>query len=568
MLAYCLYKNFIKKKMADYPWIKKYPENVDWNTPIEVAPLYRLLDDAAEKYPENTAIDFLGKTYSYQELQNLVDRAAKGLQEMGVKKGTKVGIYLPNCPQFIISYFAILKAGGTAICYSPLYSARELKYQVEDSRTEIMITMNLNILYSKVDVLLQTTPLEKVVIGEMQEVLPFPKNILFPILKFSEIARVPKGRVKVSFGKLLDNDGAYDPVEIDPKEDIAVLQYTGGTTGTPKGAMLTHANLYANTMQSSLWFTDCKPGEEKILAVLPFFHIFAMTVVMNLGIQKGMEIILHPRFELLNVLKDIDAKKPSMMPGVPTMFTAINNCPKLSKYNLSSLQYCLSGGAPLSREIKANFEKLSGCTLVEGYGLTEASPVLCGNPFNGINKTGSVGCPFPGTVIKIMDMEDPKKEVKQGEKGEICASGPQVMKGYLNKPKETKDVFTKKLLRTGDIGYLDEDGYVFILDRQKEMIITGGFNVYPRNVEEVIYENQKVEECAVLGLPDDYLGQKVGAFIKVKNGESLTKKELLTFLKKRLGKHEQPKYVEFRDELPKTMIGKISKKDIVVEKDQ
>jgi long-chain acyl-CoA synthetase len=546
-------------------WTKNYPPGIRWDADLPVKPLYALIDDAVAQFGGNRAVDFLGKVYTYAEIGKLVDRAAAGFQKLGVKKGVHVGLFLPNCPQHLICYFGILKAGGTVVNFSPLYSEPELMHQIEDSHTDIMVTLNLTALYPKMAAVLGKCRLKTLVVGTMPEVLSFPKNLLFPLVKGKDIAKVPNDSRHVSFASLIDNDGKYVAAPVDPRNDVAVLQYTGGTTGVSKGAMLTHANIYANTLQSRLWFTNLEPGREKMLCVLPFFHVFAMTAVMCLSIMVGAEIIMHPRFELVPVLKDIDKKKPTMLPGVPTMYTAINNYPDLAKYDLRSIKACISGAAPLPLKVKQRFEELTGCRLVEGYGLTEASPVVSCNPLEGVNKEASIGLPLPGTTITIVDRTNPTRDMPQGEPGEICVSGPQVMKGYWNRPEATADVLTNGRLRTGDVGYIDPDGYTFIIDRMKDLILVGGFNVFPRNVEEAIYKHPAVEETTVIGVPDDYQGESVKAFIKLKKDQSLTADDLRSFLRERLGKHELPKHVEFRDALPKTMVGKLSKKELVAE---
>jgi len=546
-------------------WTKNYPPGIRWDADLPVKPLYALIDDAVAQFGSNRAVDFLGKVYTYAEIGKLVDRAAAGFQKLGVKKGVHVGLFLPNCPQHLICYFGILKAGGTVVNFSPLYSEPELMHQIEDSHTDIMVTLNLTALYPKMAAVLGKCRLKTLVVGTMPEVLSFPKNLLFPLVKGKDIAKVPNDSRHVSFASLIDNDGKYVAAPVDPRNDVAVLQYTGGTTGVSKGAMLTHANIYANTLQSRLWFTNLEPGREKMLCVLPFFHVFAMTAVMCLSIMVGAEIIMHPRFELVPVLKDIDKKKPTMLPGVPTMYTAINNYPDLAKYDLRSIKACISGAAPLPLKVKQRFEELTGCRLVEGYGLTEASPVVSCNPLEGVNKEASIGLPLPGTTITIVDRTNPARDMPQGEPGEICVSGPQVMKGYWNRPEATADVLTNGRLRTGDVGYIDPDGYTFIIDRIKDLILVGGFNVFPRNVEEAIYKHPAVEETTVIGVPDDYQGESVKAFIKLKKDQALTAEALRDFLRERLGKHELPKHIEFRDALPKTMVGKLSKKELVAE---
>ncbi len=546
-------------------WENSYPSDVDWHGKIDIKPLHNILDESIKNFGAKVCIDFLGKEFSYSKIGKMVECAASGFQKIGVKKGVKVGLFLPNCPQFVISYFGILKAGGTVVNYSPLYSEADLLHQIEDSETDIMITLNLEILYSKMNLMLDQSRLSKLIIATMPEVLPFPKSFLFPIVKRKEIAKVVHDERHISFKELLNNEGLYEKVDVDLYEDVAVLQYTGGTTGVSKGAMLTHANLYSNLLQEIMWFPGLDHGNESVMAVLPFFHVFAMTVVMNLGIFMGAKLIMHPRFELVPVLKDIHSKKATFMAGVPTMYNAILNYPDVNKYDLSSIKKCLSGGAPLPFDIKNGFEKITGCTLVEGYGLTETSPVACANPINGLNKENSVGLPMPGTTITITDKDDPNKILDKGEKGEICISGPQVMKGYWKQPEVTKSIIIDGRFRSGDIGYIDNDGYTFIIDRIKDLVLVGGFNVYPRNIEDVIYQHPAVDEVTVIGIPDNYTGEAIKAFVKLKNNESLDEESLKSFLVDKLGKHEQPKFIEFRKELPKTMIGKLSKKELVSE---
>ena len=551
--------------MTEHKWLDHYPDGVDWNAPIPAKPLYVLMDDAVARFPQRPCLDFLGRIYTYAELDGLIDRATAGFQRLGVGKGIKVGLFLPNCPQSVISYYAILKAGGTVVNYSPLYSAPELLFQIEDSQTDIMVTLNLAALYPKAQAMLEQSRLKSLIVGTMSEVLPFPKNWLFPLVKHRDVIRAPNDSSHIPFEELLNNDGGHVPVAIDPGKDVAVLQYTGGTTGTPKGAMLTHTNLYTNAVQCGDWFPELEPGVERVMGVLPFFHVFAMTAVMNMSIYLGAVIIMHPRFELDAVLQDIHKKKPTVFDGVPTMFGAINAHPKLKDFDLKSIKACISGGAPLPVEVKQKFEEFSGCKLVEGYGLTETSPVATCNPFSGRNKPGSIGLPLPGTVIEIVDREDPTKVLPQGETGEICISGPQVMAGYWRNDTATQEVMVDGRFRTGDVGYMDPEGYTFIIDRIKDLILVSGFNVYPRNVEEGIYQHPAVDEVTVIGVPDEYQGQSVKAFVKLKDGQALTQEELMAFLQDKLGRAELPRHIEFRAALPKTMIGKLSKKELVAE---
>ena len=337
------------------PWLKRYPDGVDWRASIPERPVYALLDDAVARFPRQPAIDFLGRTFTWGEIGALVDRAAGGFRRLGVGRGISVGLFLPNCPQYLVCYYAILKAGGTVVNFSPLYSEPELQNQIEDSHTDLMVTLNLKALYPKVGAMLSQSRLKRIVVGTMSEVLPFPKNMLFALAKRSSIAAIPADDRHLSYKSLLAGNEPFEPASINPREDIALLQYTGGTTGTPKGAMLTHANIYANTVQAGYWFSGVRPGAERMLGVLPFFHVFAMTAVMNLAVHVGAEIIMHPRFDLAAALKDIVRKKPSLMPGVPTMFNAICNHPHIKEMNLRSLKACISGGAPLPAEVRQRY---------------------------------------------------------------------------------------------------------------------------------------------------------------------------------------------------------------------
>ena len=556
---------------AKYLWLTRYPKGVDWHQTFTPAPLYEFLDRSVARFPSKPCANFLGKIQTYREIGALVDRAAAGLQKLGVKKGTKVGLFMPNCPTFIIYYYATLKAGGTVVNYSPLYSIDELTFQVKDSETELMVTLDLKLLFDKVEKLLEAGTLKHAVVQRFAALLPPPKSVLFRLFKAKDLANPERSRQAakvIPHGNLIANDGRYTKVAINPAEDLAVLQYTGGTTGTPKGAMLTHANLYVNTLQVIAWAPELKEGEERMLGVLPFFHVFAMTVVMNFSIARAAEIVMLPRFVLDDTLKLIARSKPTCMPGVPTIFNAILNHPKLKSFDLSSLKFCLSGGAPLPLEVKQGFEKLAGCKLVEGYGLSETSPVATANPLEGPIKDRSIGQPLPATIVSIRTINDPSKEAGLGEEGEICIAGPQVMKGYWRQPDETANVMLASFLRTGDIGKMDEDGFIYITDRLKDMIISKGFKVFPRYVEDKIYQHPAVAEVTVIGIQHADRGEAPKAFIKLKGGEKLTAQELVKFLEPKLASIEIPAEIEFRDELPKTMIGKLSKKELKAEEAQ
>lgn len=552
-------------------WLKNYPPKVDWYLDIQEKPVYYMLQETADKFPLCPAFDFLGRKYNWQEIYDLSRHMAKGLQDRGVKKGQRIGLFLPNCPYFIISYYAILMTGATVVNLNPLYAEDELAHLIEDSEVDLIVTLDLGILYDKMHKMLHATRLKSLVLCSFTDVLPFPKNILFPLLKRGDMAKVRSEKRIISFENLVENDAKVITPDIDPMNDVAVLQYTGGTTGLPKGAMLTHYNIYANTIQAKEWFHQIEAGKEKMLGVLPFFHVFAMTAVMNFSVINALEIIAMPRFDLKDALKIIAKKKPSVFPAVPAIYSAINNSPLREKHDLSSIKYCLSGGAPLPMKVKEKFETITGCSVIEGYGLTESSPVVCGNVIDGLYKEGSIGMPFPRTIIEIINPEDKSTPVPLGGRGELCIRGPQVMKGYLNNPAATADALRDTSdgdvrLHTGDIAIMDEDGYIFIVDRLKDMIITNGYNVYPRNVEEAIYKHPSVEECIVAGLPDDRRGEIVKAWIKLRDGRELNSADLKEFLKEKISPMEIPKRIEFRAEpLPKTMIGKLSKKDVLAE---
>jgi len=549
-------------------WIKSYPKGVDWGMALESAPLFALIDDAAARSPTNPCTSFLGRTLTYAEISSLVDQAAAGLQQIGVIKGTKVGLFLPNCPTFIIFYYAVLKAGGIVVNYNPLYSLDELTYQVADSETELMVTLDLKALFGKVEALIESKALKGAVVCSFTGLLPAAKAVLFRLLKSKELAspRSSKVRDRIRLeSEVLIDPTLFTPVDVDPDADIAVLQYTGGTTGTPKGAMLTHANVYINVHQTAAWAPNLVYGAERALCVLPFFHVFGMTVVMNLGIQQAAELILMPRFVLDDALEILRTRRPTIMPGVPTLFNAILNHPRIKSYDLSCLKFLLCGGATLPVEIRERFYKETGCTLIEGYGLSEASPVVTANPVEGEPRSGSIGLPLPGTVVTLRDLTDPKREVGRGERGEICVSGPQVMKGYWKKPAETAAQFAGEHLRTGDVGVMDDDGYFYIVDRIKDLIISSGYNVYPRRIEDALYEHPAVEEVIVIGISDKYRGEAPKAYVKLRAGQSATAHELMKHLEIKLSKIELPSALEFRDTLPKTMIGKLCKKSLKAE---
>jgi long-chain acyl-CoA synthetase len=548
-----------------YTWEDIYPADINWRAEIPIRPLQAVFDDAVARFPDNTCVEFLGKRYSYREIGRLADCAAKGLQGLGVGKGVQVGLLLPNCPYFVLFYYAVLKAGGTVVNINPLYAEEEILRQLRDSGARIIATLDMRSLHAKLTAVMERAALEKVIVCRMADALPFPQSSIFRLLKRKEIARIPADDRHFAFRALVANAGDFHPIAIDPGRDVAVLQYTGGTTGTPKGAMLTHANLYANTLQTAMWFPQMEAGRERILCVLPLFHVFAMTVVMNTGISQGAELILQPRFRVDSVLKAIHKRQPTLLPGVPTLYAALIAYKQLGKYDLSSLKFCLSGGAPLPMQLKREFEALTGCKLVEGYGLTECGPVVTVNPIAGAYKERSVGLPLPGTIVEIAALDDPARLLPLGATGEICVRGPQVMLGYWRQPEETAKAMIGGRLHTGDIGYMDEQGYTFITDRAKDLILVGGYNVYPRMVEEAIHQHPAVADVAVCGIPDDYRGETVKAFIVSKDGQRFTLGELRVFLKNKLAPFEIPRSIAFRDSLPRTPIGKVSRNELIAE---
>lgn len=553
-------------KEQNFPWLKSYDKAIDWFQPLHARPVYSLLDDAAHLYGDRPGFDFFGKKSRWSDIAKLANKFAAGLQKQGLSKGDRVGLFMPNCLYYLVAYYGVLKAGGVVVNLNPLYAERELIHLVKDSGAVFIVTLDLALMTAKADVLLKETQVSKIIQCDFASSLPSTKNILFRIFKSGERKPLKKSASVVFFKDVTSNNGKVTEVSIDPVNDVAVLQYTGGTTGLPKGAMLTHYNVYANAVQSLSWFPDAQRGNQKMLGVLPFFHVFAMTAIMNLSVLAGFEIIAVPRFNLDDTLKIIHKKKPHFFPAVPAIYNGVNHHPNIKDYDLSSLKYCVSGGAPLPAEVKKNFEKITGCVVVEGYGLSESSPVVCINPTHGDNKAGSIGLPVPGTIVEIISTEDKTSPVPQGGRGELCVRGPQVMKGYWNKPEDTAAVLKNGRLHTGDVAVMDAEGYFYIVDRIKDMIITNGYNVYPRNVEEAIYAHPAVEECIVAGLPDEQRGEIVKAWIKLKSGAPLSEEELRKFLADKISKMEIPKIVEFRDKpLPKTMIGKLSKKDVLAE---
>ncbi len=540
-----------------FPWLKSYAPGVSWNIDIPDQPVYKFLNDSVAKYPDRKALVCAGHGYDYKTTGALVDCATKGLWEIGVKKGTKVGLFMPNTAYSVVMYYAILKAGATVVNFNPAYIDRDLAAQANDSDTEFLVTLDLPPLMEKAKNLVSASGIKKVIF------CPAKQNLRETVAGASPLA---SGQT-VWFCDLIHNDGKHNEALIDPNRDIAVLQYTGGTTGVPKGATLTHKNLVANACQIGQWYHNANDGEDSMIAVLPLFHVFAMTVVMNMSIKKGMTLFIMPTFSVSELLDLVKREKPAYLAAVPAMYIALANYDRISEHDFSNLKFCLSGGAPLPAEVKRLFETRTKAKLVaEGYGLTEFSPVATCNPLTEKAKGGSIGLPLPGTLLEIVSLVDGTTVLQPGEKGEICVSGPQMMAGYYKRDDETANVIRNGRLHTGDVGYMDDDGFVFIVDRVKDMVLVGGYNVYPRHIEEVLYTHPAVEECIVAGVPDALRGEVVQAWIKLRHGESVTGDVLKVWLGDKLSPIEIPKKIIVRTEpLPKTAVGKLSKRDLLIQ---
>ncbi|MDE0946111.1 MAG: long-chain fatty acid--CoA ligase [Sphingobium sp.] len=545
-------------------WRENYRHPALWDQTFPPLSMGEMITTSALAHPDAVMIDFMARKFTYGEIFGQIKRIACGLQAMGVKKGDRVGLYLPNTPHYVAAYYGALMAGAIVVNFSPLYTAAELEHQVEDSGTKILFTLSAKALLPTALNVLDHSSLEKLVVGSVAEMLSPVKSLLFRWFKAAETAALPDDPRVLRYDRLIANPGACVVADIDPVQDVALLQYTGGTTGTPKGAMLTHQNLTANARQAQV--IDPHANEpDRIIAVLPFFHVFANTCTLNRTVLNGGEMVMLPRFDAAQVLAAVQRVKATSLPGVPTMFQALLDHPAIRNIDFSSLRACISGGAPLPLEVRQRFEEATGAKLIEGYGLTETSPIVCTNPYEGLNKTGTVGQPVPGTRVKIVDREDPTKPPPPGEPGELLFAGPQVMKGYWNRPDADAEVFMGDFIRTGDVGEIDEDGYVRIVDRLKDMISVGGFKVFPSQVESVLYHHPAVKEALVIGVPDHYRGEQPKAFVTLNDGFDIDDDGLKAWLNPQLGKHERVKAVEVRLTLPKTLVGKLSRKELVAE---
>lgn len=554
-------------------WQRNYDKGVPTTIEYPKAPLFSFLEEDARKYPDRACTIFKGAVVTFKEMNAITDRIAAALVAMGVKKGDRVGIFMPNTPQFVMVYYGILKAGGAVVATNPLYTPPEIEHQASDAGIEYMFVMTN--FYETIKKAQPKTKIKKLIVTNLKETLPPVLRLLFTL------AKEKKGGFRIE-GGLRDGDiwlqdllsqykDASKPnLDISP-DDTALFQYSGGTTGISKGAVALHRNVVANTLQIRKWMPNLNIGNEVVLMAIPLFHVYGMVAGMNFAMLTGSTMVMVPNpRDLKDVLDNISKYKATIFPGVPAMYNGINNHPdvKAGKYNLSSIKACISGSAPLMRETKEQFEKLTGGKVFEGYGLSEAPTATHCNPLEGENKTGSIGMPLPDVEVKIISLDDGETELPQGEIGEIVMHGPQVMKGYHNMPTETENTLRKMAdgktwLFTGDIARVDEDGYFYIVDRKKELIKPGGYQVWPREVEEVIMDNPKVLEVGVAGIPDPYRGETVKAWVVLKPGQSITEEELKAFCKERLAAYKVPTHYEFRTELPKTTVGKILRRELV-----
>lgn len=543
---------------TEHPWLNSYESGVAPRLSYPETTLGNALAETAGKYPDHPALLFYGKRIKYSELDGLANKFARALVRLGVKKGDRVALMLPNIPQMVIAFYGALRTGAIVVSTNPLYHEHELEVQLKDCGAEVLVAVDM--FYPVIARVLPLTKVKSLILCGIRDFLPFPKNLLYPVKAKLEKQWVRVKRVPpiFNFADILrqETDSPTNfPVSPD---DIALLQYTGGTTGIPKGAVLTHRNLIVNAFQCRTWLTVRNEGQERILAVIPFFHVYGMTTAMNMGVLIGAELILIPKFHTKEVLKFIHKFRPTIFPGIQAMYLALENHPDIHSFDLTSIKAALCGAGPLMREVQERFERLTNSKIVEGYGLSEASPVTHANPIFGKRKIGSIGVPWPDVEAKIVDLETGTTALRTGESGELVIKGPQVMKGYWNKPEETASTLRDGWLHTGDIAKMDEDGFFYIVDRIKDMIKTVGENVYPREIEEILYTHPKVKETVVVGLPhQEFLGEKIKAYVVLNEGETASAEELIQFCKERLSKFKVPKEIEFRDQLPKTLVGKV-----------
>lgn len=546
------------------PWLRYYDKGVSASLTYPDVPLHRFLIDSAERFPDQTAIVYFGRRISYRELNELSDRFAAVLQGLGVEKGDRVAIMLPNVPQCVIGFYGALKAGAVVVYINPLYVERELAFQLADSGSKVLLA--LENFQPRIKNVLGQTPLKEVILAGIADYLPPVLRWLYPIKARREgnWVKVEKAPPYRDFLEMMQAARLAIRCPEVSSRDTALFQYTGGTTGTAKGAILTHKNLVSNAMQAAHW-VGMKQASEVILSVLPFFHCYGLTACMNVSVYTAGTMVLLPRFQVRQVLKCIQKYRPTFFPGIQAMYVAINNFEGVERYDLSSIRACISGAGPLHLEVQERFEALTRGKIVEGYGLTEASPVTHANPVYGVRKKGSIGLPFPDTDVKIMDAETGTKEVPVGEVGELVVRGPQVMRGYWNRDEETRQMIRDGWLYTGDMARMDPDGFFYIVDRKKDMIKTKGENVYPREIEEVLFRHPKVKEAVVVGIPESYSVEVIKAYVVLKDGQEATESEIAEFCSRELARFKVPKMIEFRRELPKTLVGKVLRRVLLEE---
>ena len=551
------------------PWLAQYEPEVPPSLTYPPVPMHRLLEQTAARYPRRPATIFLGARLTYQTLDETANRFAHALLGFGLQRGSRVALLLPNCPQFVIAFYGALKAGAIVTAINPLYTPRELEYQLNDAGADTLVALSK--FYPTVQAVRAKTPLQRVIVTNIKEYFPRLMKPLFTLFKErQEGHRVTLAGEASTYwlqDVLAEQRTALAPgINVDPG-DIALLQYTGGTTGTPKGAMLTHAGLVANTLQIRAWLSDFQEGAETMLLVLPLFHVFGLGGCMSVMVQGGGTMVLLPQFKTGDVLRAISKHRATLFPGVPSMYVALNTAADFQRYDLTSLRHCFSGAAPLPQEVQARFEARTGGRLVEGYGMTEANACII-TPLRGLRKQGSIGIPLPDVEARIVDMETGTAKLPPGQVGELVLRCPQQMQGYWKRPEDTAQTLRDGWVYTGDIAQMDPDGFFSIVDRKKEMILSGGFNVYPRDVEEVLYMHPQVKEAAVIGIPDAFLGEAVKAFVVPREGASPTPEAIIAFCQERLTKYKVPRWVELRESLPKTLIGKVLRRVLIEEEQQ
>jgi len=541
-------------------WQDRYDSGVPESIDIPDVSLPDLFYQAAAEFPDRPAIVFFGKTITYRGLEDLIRRLATGLARLGLTAGQSLGVVLPNCPQTVITYYAALHLGARVVMVNPLAAPREILEQLRRAGAAMVVVLDQ--LAPKVEQIRSQVPLSQVVVTSLADFLPFPLKYLYLWKSWRQRQQIGAKRGQSSFGSLLAAAAGEVPALAARSQDIAILQYTGGTTGVPKAAMLTHRNLVSNVLQINAWLQHCQRGQERVLAVLPYFHVFGMTAGMNWPLNLGGAIILLPRFDASLVLKTIHRQRPTVFPAVPTIFIALLHHPDLQRYDLTSLWGCISGSAPLPQEVQRRFEALTRGRIIEGYGLTETSPVTHLNPIGQAGKPGSIGLPFPNTQCRIVDPETGRRDLPLGEVGELIIRGPQVMSGYWQNPEETALALRDGWLYTGDLAKMDEDGYFYIVDRKKDLIIASGFNIFPREVEEIIHQHPAVQEVVVFGVPESYRGETVMAVIVPKAGVPVEAAAIMEFCRERLAAYKVPTIIEFRPELPKSLVGKVLRRQL------